>query len=168
LRVEAIRPDWELREGLAIGGSVIPDLLVRLRQPAATGDKLVLRCVFEIDLGTEPLGVLTRKFRTYAGLRGSREGLFGWRSFSLVVVAPSQADSRRKQIARLLAREWSGPSAVVAEARELWTALPRVFGLPDSPYGLPLGKGRAEAGSYEFSTESPAVDPVLYGSGSCA
>lgn len=135
LVLRAARPDWELRQaGIDRVGSVIPDLLVRIG--GSQGEALL---AIEVDLGTEPLGVLRKKLVAYGDLGN------GGMTIVLGMALGRKGVGRRPAVARLLEGCWGGisctwtieqgPGGVI---RGLVTRL----GPPrrDSPYG----KGRTD------------------------
>lgn len=159
LQLEVVRPDWEIREARAAGVGLVPDLMVRFRRSASADESIVIRWAVEMDLGTEPLSVLTRKFQKYECLLGSREGLFGWRDFWLVVVTPGQGSMRRSHIAGLLAAHWTGQSAVLGDDRELRSIVSQCA--QASPYDLPLRKGSDEIANSDIASASLRERRVL-------
>jgi hypothetical protein len=108
LRLESLRPDWEVRaQARANGSAVVPDALVELLVGAECQPTRI-RLALEVDLGTEPGSVLRDKLRRYRDLLGSGGGLFGWRDFGLAIVLVGDGTRRRPAIERLLDRHWPG------------------------------------------------------------
>jgi protein involved in plasmid replication-relaxation len=103
LQLVSARADWELREEAgACPPVLVPDLLVRLRRNEDSEALLAI----EVDLGTEPLGVLRRKFQVYETVGWetvSRSGL----AVALVTVAVGK--SRVAGVRQALKDVWSGP-----------------------------------------------------------
>ena len=108
LQLASLRPDWEVRQvAWANGASVVPDALVELRVVTG-GQSACLRLALEVDLGTEPSGVLRDKLRRYRDLLDQDDGLFGWRDFGFAIVLGDAGTRRRSAIERLLERHWPG------------------------------------------------------------
>jgi DNA-binding PadR family transcriptional regulator len=105
--LELARADWELREEFGQHGlAVVPDLFLVLRVAFAGERERVVAVTVEVDLGTEALGVLRRKFETYDELADGGRGLFGHREFAVAVALdnPGRGDA----VKRLLDRAWHG------------------------------------------------------------
>jgi hypothetical protein len=99
-------PDWELREEFGVGElATIPDLFALLRVGEAT-----VPLAFEVDCGTESVGVLRSKVERYAALWGRSPGLFGWERFGLAVVLHQPV--RRAAVAAALKNVWVIPCGV--------------------------------------------------------
>lgn len=105
--LDVVRPDWELRE--EFGGQplrLVPDLFVLLHATLNDGRDEQVALAVEVDLGTEPLGVLERKLATYDQLANERGGLFGHLDFGLAVVLANPG--RTGALRRLIESTWRG------------------------------------------------------------
>ncbi len=135
LRIEAGRPDWELRaDAIASTWPVIPDLLLAVR--TRSGRHLV---IVEVDLGTEPLAELRSKVTRYQEL----SAILGTDELTLLVVVTSAERGRR--IGSILEAQSSGPSAVCGPGDHPGAVLLRLLTVPLAPLaGSPCGKGRLD------------------------
>jgi protein involved in plasmid replication-relaxation len=137
-----VRPDWELREG---SGStpwpVVPDLLARLRFQVGEKESRNLLLAIEVDCGTEPLGVLRRKFAAYQEER--RFGSLGPVPICLAMSFARPGTGWSVQVLQVLREEWAGATLDWTEDKgpqDAIKALVQAFAPP--LMGSPCGKGR--------------------------
>jgi hypothetical protein len=116
-RLERCLSDWELRQEMHVGDSVVlPDLFALVRVPAG-----VAAIAVEVDAGTESVGILRSKAERYAALWGRSPGLLGWERFGLVVVL--HMPQRRAALASALKNVWVIPQAILTATDPLSSAL---------------------------------------------
>lgn len=105
-RLDAFRPDWELRDSpAAVGQRLIPDAVADISLPAAHETRTVVRLAIEVDLGGEALRVLRSKLRRYRDELTDGAGFLGAK-FSLAVVVGGVGAGRRESIRQLLETSW--------------------------------------------------------------
>jgi len=163
--LELARADWELREEFGQQGlAVVPDLLLALRVALGGERESVVAVAVEVDLGTETLGVIRRKFEAYDQLADGGRGLFGHPEFAVAVALDNPG--RGYAVKQLLDRVWhgrgliwdfaSGPGSAVEEfiAALRGSVRPPVT---DSRYG----NGGSEAASPLASTVKPRTEEGL-------
>jgi hypothetical protein len=135
VRLAAVRPDWELREGRD-GLGIVPDLLVRVRSGEDRPVEATL--AVEVDLGTETLGVLRRKVMNYSSVR--LPGLV------LAVAFCNCPQARITSVRNLLREDWTGPWVSWNEDTGPRGAMEQVLGLVQRPLtNSPSPKGRDDA-----------------------
>jgi hypothetical protein len=142
LRLAAVRPDWELREGRD-GLGIVPDLLVRVRSGEGFPEETTL--AVEVDLGTETLGVLRRKIVNYQSNPLS--------DLVLAVAFCNCPPARLASVRKLLREEWTGPWVSWSEDTGPRGAVEQVLGLVQRPLtDSPSPKGRAGAATDLLAT----------------
>ncbi len=157
LRLEAFRPDWELR-GHAL--PVVPDAMVVLRVTVPAAKPPELRICVEVDRGTESLRVLEQKLSTYVLASLSPEGLLGWQDFALLLVLEDRGAERTETVEAMLGRVWPGRTALCLGGGlgQVGDALQRLVEPPlvRSPYR----EGRDNGASTCRSTTTQVPRPI--------
>jgi hypothetical protein len=142
-RLDLVRPDWELREEFADQGlELFPDLFAIF----GTDDDRTAVAI-EVDLATEPIGVLRSKLARYDAARRDPKGLFGWADFALLVFAPTATVPRRQSITELLLGR--NGDVVCGTPSEIHSVLRGILGGETSPLtNSPYGNGRDDRVSH--------------------
>lgn len=157
--LDVVRPDWELRA--EFGGQslrIVPDMFVLLHVTSNDGRDEHVALAVEVDLGTEPLGVLQRKLASYDELVNERGGLFGHQPFGLAVVLANPG--RIGALRRLIVSTWHGWWLIWTEEEGPSTAVRELVSATTGALEAPVtdscnGNRGSAAVSASVSTTSP-------------